>query len=198
MLANFQKGTKICSSKKCELAGKEQSINNFSKNRHRKDGFHTECKKCKSLYEKEYWIKTKDFPPKKNKQKMRSLKWYNLRKNTTEYKERVHDYNQSLCGRFSMYKIGSAKKRNFLFNLTLDQFDNITKQKCYLCGEYSKGKNFCGIDRIDSNIGYSIENCQPCCDMCNYGKSDWSQQEYEDHCLRVVQYKLLKKSKINE
>ncbi len=35
-----------------------------------------------------------------------------------------------------------------------------------------------GIDRIDSNVGYILENCVPCCFPCNFAKSDRTQKEF--------------------
>ena len=46
--------TKVC--KKC---GKELPVENFSLNRRSPDGRHSECKECKRLYMKEYWLRKK-------------------------------------------------------------------------------------------------------------------------------------------
>lgn len=43
-----------------------------------------------------------------------------------------------------------------------------------------------GIDRRDPNKGYTVENCVPCCEQCNYAKLDYTEDEYVNHCREVV------------
>ncbi len=86
-----------------------------------------------------------------------------------------------------IYKIG-AKKRGLEFDLSNDQFREITKQNCYYCGQkpsnIQKSKSghgdfvYNGIDRIDNNTGYMIENCVPCCAICNIMKRDSSKIDF--------------------
>ena len=63
------------------------------------------------------------------------------------------------------------RNRNYegSYNLTKEQFNNITKQPCYYCGIIQE-KGFNGIDRMDSIKGYEIENCVSCCTECNMMK----------------------------
>ena len=42
-----------------------------------------------------------------------------------------------------------------------------------------------GIDRLNSIIGYTIENCVPCCEKCNLMKSNYSENEFLDHIERI-------------
>lgn len=82
----------------------------------------------------------------------------------------------TLGRRYKNYRQG-AKVRNLNFDLTKNEFDEITKQPCYYCGEYSDSfleDNLCGIDRIDSSIGYTKHNIVPCCEMCNRMKLDYN------------------------
>jgi hypothetical protein len=49
---------------------------------------------------------------------------------------------------------------------------------CHYCGDEIQGV---GIDRVNSNLGYSEDNCVPCCQICNemkldYPLSDWLKQ----------------------
>ena len=80
-------------------------------------------------------------------------------------KERRQKHRHTLNARFSKYKI-DAEKRNLSFNISVEDFDRITKQPCYYCGDLPEdkfGNKFTGVDRIDSNIGYEIDNVVPCC-----------------------------------
>jgi hypothetical protein len=56
------------------------------------------------------------------------------------------------------------KNRECLLNET--EYIAITQQNCYLCGR--KGPN--GIDRIDTLVGYTLDNSKPCCAICNRAK----------------------------
>jgi len=81
----------------------------------------------------------------------------------------------------------SAKNRNLKFSITEEKFKKLTSSNCYYCGEspsnikhnHSKTTHgiehskyiYNGIDRKDNNKGYTIENCVPCCGICNKMKS---------------------------
>ena len=86
------------------------------------------------------------------------------------------------------------KKRNHQFNLTIDQFKDLIFQSCYYCNsmpQISSNKQlitrgninepplyYNGIDRIDSNLGYEINNCIPCCGTCNYMKNTMTPKDF--------------------
>ena len=36
-----------------------------------------------------------------------------------------------------------------------------------------------GIDRINNSKGYTIDNCVPCCFMCNYSKNNHSLSDWK-------------------
>lgn len=35
-----------------------------------------------------------------------------------------------------------------------------------------------GIDRRDSSLGYTLENCLPACGVCNKAKLDYTEEEF--------------------
>lgn len=84
----------------------------------------------------------------------------------------------------------SAKKRGLEYNLIEKHFIEITQQDCYYCG--AKPNNikksghhngdyvYNGIDRIDNNKGYTIDNIVPCCAKCNYAKGKLTLQEFKE------------------
>lgn len=89
---------------------------------------------------------------------------------------------------FSHY-MSNANKRRIDFSLTDSDFRSIINQSCYYCGKepsqtvksYPTGKDFLvynGVDRVDNSIGYTLENCVPCCKMCNWTKRDMSKKEF--------------------
>jgi len=62
-------------------------------------------------------------------------------------------------------------------NLTYEEFEEFTKERlCHYCGKelvwqvrYA-GRGGWQLDRKDSSMGYSKDNCVPCCKRCNFGK----------------------------
>ncbi|MCK2000071.1 hypothetical protein MZM54_01565 [[Brevibacterium] frigoritolerans] len=82
-----------------------------------------------------------------------------------------------------------AKRRSYPTTITLEEFSDLIMEPCHYCGGLgSKEKEdfdekrrvyisdfvlkFNGIDRIDSEQGYTKENCVTCCKTCNVAKSD--------------------------
>jgi len=66
----------------------------------------------------------------------------------------------------------SAKKRNLSFEISKEEFEEIVKQPCYLCGLAPSEHHHNGVDRYDNTIGYLPENCRSCCGHCNMMKKD--------------------------
>lgn len=64
----------------------------------------------------------------------------------------------------------SAFIRNLKFDITQHQFNIITSMDCYLCGKKTTYLHHNGIDRVDNEICYQIDNLLPCCGDCNYMK----------------------------
>ena len=100
-----------------------------------------------------------------------------------------------------------CKYRNYTSDLNLEDFNKLISNNCYYCNIEPKqisrpGKSctkewiekgillYNGIDRIDNNIGYSIENCVSCCGQCNRMKNKYTKESfllkikliYERHC----------------
>lgn len=82
--------------------------------------------------------------------------------------------------------VKSAKERNYEFSLSEIEFRYLTQQNCFYCGiepkqiKYKNGGHifkksifiYNGIDRKDNNEGYTLENCVPCCRICNISKAE--------------------------
>ena len=100
---------------------------------------------------------------------------------------------------FRNYKRG-ARIRNLSFELTKEQFKEITRQNCKYCGSepkqsyYQGGGNgeyiYNGVDRIDNSIGYIINNVVPCCKDCNIGKGTKTKEEFLEWINRVYEYSI--------
>lgn len=84
----------------------------------------------------------------------------------------------------------NARKREYLFDLSKEQFRQLIEQPCYYCGnsgrEITKSATYGGlmvngIDRIDNNKGYIKGNVVACCTMCNYMKRDFGLRVFLTH-----------------
>lgn len=102
--------------------------------------------------------------------------------------------------------IKGANKRGFSFELKRDQFDKITSQDCFYCGEepriyprefqYINGRTpLNGIDRIDNKIGYTLENSVACCTKCNTMKMTLGVEEFLSHIEKIHNFQKNKNEK---
>jgi hypothetical protein len=93
--------------------------------------------------------------------------------------------------RFPQYR-QNALRRNLDFQLTADEFKVITEKKCHYCGGYSQDRDprffGNGIDRKDSNIGYLINNCVPCCGTCNFIKNNMHFDDFIKYIKRLYEH----------
>lgn len=95
---------------------------------------------------------------------------------------------------YNSYKQG-AKSRGISFNLTKEEFKNLSSKNCNYCGvvpsqiKKVKGDNgdfiYNGIDRIDSSKGYIEGNCITCCGTCNYMKRTHSIEDFANHIIKL-------------
>ena len=69
--------------------------------------------------------------------------------------------------------IRKERLKKLKFELSKKEFNSIKSMNCYLCGKENNKGHTNGIDRIDSNKGYEIDNVLPCCANCNYLKKDY-------------------------
>lgn len=84
----------------------------------------------------------------------------------------------------------NALTRHYEFSLSFEQYKSICEQPCYYCGA-APDKHSCGIykngvDRFDNAKGYTVENCVPCCRMCNTIKLDYDYTELIEHLNQML------------
>jgi len=93
-------------------------------------------------------------------------------------------YDKSIKGLCNTYRHG-ATRRNLVFNLTITEFAGIISQPCYYCGELQE--NFNGIDRLNNDKGYILNNCVPCCRMCNSMKHATTENQFINKCKQIME-----------
>ena len=206
----FKNGIRVCS--RCK---KELPLDMFTKDRTNKLGLSTLCKECQKQqrkdrkpkidkwfdenhervkeYQKQYSIdnaEEKRRYNRENKEYFKEKRKEYEEQNIDKVKEQRKRYRKYLKARYKKYELG-AKKRGFSFELSLEEFDEITKMPCEYCGEYSdelNGVKFNGIDRINSSSGYVYNNCVPCCEICNRMKMAYDLMDFLEHVKKIVHH----------
>lgn len=79
----------------------------------------------------------------------------------------------------SKYKARSVGKE---FTITDEHFIALMQSDCVYCGETGGG-----VDRVDSSIGYTLENCVPCCQSCNTMKMDMDLRRWISKMKRILE-----------
>jgi hypothetical protein len=85
--------------------------------------------------------------------------------------------------------IKGAKRRGQIWKLSRDDVRSLTSDDCFYCGHSPSQKPstqtklngdyiYNGIDRVDNSVGYTIENCVPCCWKCNRAKGTLSYKDF--------------------
>lgn len=87
---------------------------------------------------------------------------------------------------YSGYK-DRAPSRGLTFDLSTDDFRKLTSSNCFYCNYPPKQVvkirslkthyTYNGIDRKNNTFGYIMDNCVPCCKICNYSKSQYFTSE---------------------
>ena len=175
--------------KKCSRCGKEKELNEYQKNKRKKDGVQDYCRECNNEYNRKNAYKYKELrkryeqeyysnPINRKKRNEWSKKYY------AEHPEKQKARNETEYAIQRAYRNG-AKVRGLEYDLTEEQFFSFAGKACVYCGDILDRPR---IDRIDSNKGYTIENCAPCCKRCNIGKWDSTVDEFKEWIKRVYEH----------
>lgn len=112
------------------------------------------------------------------------------------YKDALPRGESELRARHRNYRY-SASGRDLPWKLTDEQFRALTASRCHYCGStpaYKKlrprkgrwGAHFNGIDRLDSDGGYTELNCVACCSTCNRMKGTLAAPVFIQQCVAIA------------
>jgi len=99
--------------------------------------------------------------------------------------------------------VDRSKRKGIAFDFTKEEFLELTQKQCYYCGrkprttiktETGKRKRngsftYNGLDRIDSNRGYSKNNVLTCCEICNKAKRNMPQKDFLEWIDDLINYR---------
>lgn len=145
-------------------------------------------KEKQDAYNKKYRLENKEkirqihldyYAKNREKRIENSRNW--VLQNKERAKETRRLYRNTKFGKLKSIK-SSANNRKIGFDLTDEEAFHIMGKPCGYCGKEGE----LGIDRIDSNLSYSKENCVSCCSMCNYMKKDFNQSDFIKQCKKIA------------
>lgn len=101
---------------------------------------------------------------------------------------------------FKDYK-ASAFRRGYEFKISKILFKKLTNELCYYCNSSPSPRYLKqtvhtllanGLDRIDSNAGYTPNNVVTCCSRCNIAKNKLNQKDFLT-LVEKIYYNVIKK-----
>ena len=95
-------------------------------------------------------------------QKEYKRKWNTSEKN----KEYRRKHVKTIKGRYAHYRSNAILIRKISFHLTFEQFKELDVKPCHYC-QSPASRTGMGLDRVNNDLGYKIENVVPCCAPCN-------------------------------
>jgi len=78
-----------------------------------------------------------------------------------------------------------ANRKGLDFLITQDDFDEMMKNMCYICGKKPQDNHCNGVDRVNNDLGYISGNVKTCCGECNYMKREF------DYDILMEKFKLI-------
>lgn len=80
--------------------------------------------------------------------------------------------NRTAHHRFIVAK-SVTRNNGFYWNISFINYEKIIMNNCFYCEKVTFGIEVgSGLDRIDNNLGYTINNVLPCCGDCNRTRGD--------------------------
>lgn len=113
-------------------------------------------------------------------------------KQQESFKRRFSNGESCINKIFGRYK-GNSKQKNRNFELTKEEFKSLIFQNCFYCDRPPSQKekstfktlNYNGIDRVDNNRGYELDNVVTCCGLCNKMKLNFTQEDFFQTIKRI-------------
>ena len=149
--------------KKCYLCGEVRSLTNFSKDKKRKDGHHSYCKKCFNKQITKYRNTEKGFL----KMRYHSMSEKKFRNHRYGRKSKCHitfnefltafEKHKSIYGMKSAWGPGSNNLEQHLPMTMIQEGNGLVGKKGAFKGSKLIGSNL-SVDRLDSNRDYTLQN----------------------------------------
>jgi len=139
------------------------------------------CTKCKKHKEEEDFYKRPD-----------NDKFESRCKQCVKKKKKFHYEHTKSEPHFRWKNTQSAaKQRGLKVLLTKEEFFNLISKPCYYCNKDTANEVGCGMDRLNNDKDYSIDNVVPCCGDCNSGRGNkFSSEEWQVMINALLKFRL--------
>ena len=90
--------------------------------------------------------------------------------NRQKYNDRVKKYQNEHAKeprRRHQKLLFKAKHENRSFDILETKYIELISSPCSYCGTSLLPESGCGLDRINNDLGYTLDNVVPCCGPCN-------------------------------
>lgn len=163
--------------KTCTKCKAEKFEEDFYKDANKKDGLKSWCKDCHledNKKREEKYNETRRNYRKEHSEECKENKRRYYKNNKEKILKNNKKWQQTFSGRLMSY-IKGAKVRKIHWLLTNEEFKSFWGKRCSYCGDEIKT---IGIDRIDNKKPYELNNCRPCCTICNKMKMNLSESDF--------------------
>lgn len=106
-----------------------------------------------------------------------------IKKESSEKWKAKREYNSKFSPKERKY-MARANAKGIEYSLTSDHFNTLMCSSCVYCNSIDQMT----IDRIDSNKGYTINNVQPCCHICNTMKWVLPNNDFIYHIKKIISH----------
>lgn len=147
-----------------------------------KDGRRNECTVCTNkIKHTSRKRRMASMPPEEKEQHLARDRYYYLKRR--DYWAKRYEKSKSksdIAKKYAQVKI-NAKRRGIDFQISKAQYEAALKSACYLCENQATG-----LDRLNSDGPYSIENVLPCCAVCNRMKLNHALPYFLNHLKMIL------------
>lgn len=139
----------------------------------------------KALYKKEWYEKNKE------KEKASVRKYYKA--NAEDINAKRKPLRSEPKTRFIKGKSHAKIKYKKEWTLSLEEYCSLISKNCNYCdGDISK-ETGSGLDRLDNNKGYTLDNVVPCCKVCNGARNAYfTPEEWKVGIKAILDFRKLK------
>lgn len=162
---NTDPNYKICRNRDCDE--RRVHISEFIGPNDEETSHCNSCREVNTQYTKEYREIHKNDPEYLEKKRQEHKNWVSRNPHLVTQINRRRRINASARVKNIIRK---AEERKISFSLEFKHAMELTLGNCYYCNQSPDDEYINGIDRLDNNQGYNINNVVTCCRDCNFAK----------------------------
>ena len=128
------------------------------------------------------------------KKKYRSINKDKIKAELKDYysmnKQKINDdasqHRRTLHGKYTYLK-NSAKYRKKCVTISFEEYEAImSDMTCFYCDNSLQNMAGSSLNRIDSSLGYSIDNVKPCCKICNSIMNKFTLDDLKKRVYKII------------